>query len=31
MHFLKISKGFHGKPQEQKKAHTRRRPEVEIL
>jgi hypothetical protein len=31
MHLLKIFKGFHGKPQKQKKANTRRGPKVEIL
>jgi hypothetical protein len=31
MHLLKLLKGFHGKPQKQKKAKTRRGPKDENL
>jgi hypothetical protein len=31
MDLLKILKGFHGKPQKQKKANTRRGPKVQVL
>jgi hypothetical protein len=30
MHLSKISRGFHGKPQKQKKANTRRGPKVKF-